>query len=688
MLEITKSTQPSPGALPDELSYLVTAFLPSNTPGDRSKAYLTLSAFCQGVRSSSKPGKELDTNTEALARAFGPPIVNLLADTDENGLSASVSFLTAIFQVDWHSASAIFQQYGVLEAIMDSVDLEPSIELARGVAQLLSQAYGHKPCRAAVSSQTIQWLNFASRKSSDTNTRVGATTALIKLSKGTALDNAEATEGLGGAGRAMEAGEQKDEDLATALREIVVSGDDPASTSDAVEGLAYLSVDPGIKEVLSRDTEFLKRLSTLIPSHKAKYVPGTAESPNTLVFGILLIVSNLAAYRPRLTEEQTQIEKLRQMAKASNTNAEPPSFSALDDDEHVKARVRRLLNAGLLGIFASAIRTDTSGVRLLSAKGLLSIVEDKDNRGKVLQSGGAKVLMHIIKHGVSNSTGKSSISTSTSLDPVYLTATQALAKLAITASPVQVFGPNEGAMYDAIGPFSLMLQGYSSTLLQRFESMMALTNLSSQSPDMASRIAKLEGLMNKVELLLLEDHTLVRRAAMELVCNLIAGSDDVFEKYGGGDNLNTTKSKLQVLFALSDVEDLPTRLAATGAVATLTSASSACSSLVALQSERHRVFPILAQLIDPSAARHDDSDEEDGADYETHPGLIHRAIVSTRNIFLSVSDKVVRKRLSKEAEEAGLLSAIMNFVKAEVGRGDGAVLQPAVEVLKVMMDKS
>ncbi|KAG6813225.1 hypothetical protein H0H92_013112 [Tricholoma furcatifolium] len=670
------------GSLPDELTYLITAFLPSNPADQRSKAFLTLSAFCQGVRNSPQTGSnQTDTNTETLVRAFGPPVVQRLADTDESVLLASVTFLTALFQVDWQSAASIFREDGVLESIMDSVDLAPSNDLSRSVAQLLSQAAGHKPSRGALSPQAMKWLTFTSSSSSDTNTRAGATTAIIKVSKGSALDNTEAA-GDAVVDAQTSSGDRKDEDLAASMREIVISADDAASASEAVEGLAYLSVDPVIKEKLSQDTTLLKRLFTLVPNAKTS---ASSNPPTTLGFGVLLIVSNLCAYRPRLTEEQSQIEKLRTMAKSSNTNTKTPSSSPLDDDAHVKTRVRRLVNAGVLDIFTAVIRSDTVGVRSLAGKALLDIVEDKDTRGKVLQSGGAKVLVHIIKHGIP-SLPSSKSSQAPALDASILNAIQALAKLAITSSPVQVFGPNEGAMYDIIRPFSLMLQGASSTLLQRFESMMALTNLSSQSAEMATRIAKSEGLLQKVELLLLEDHTLVRRAAMELICNLIAGSDDVFERYGGGNNPSGTKSKLQIMFALSDVDDLPTRLAASGAVATLTSAPSACAAVVALQSERHRVFPILAHLIDPRAAVRDDDEGE--VDLETHPGLVHRAIVSTRNIFLGISDRVIVKKLAKEAEAAGLQQALMNFIKNEAGKADAGILRPAVEALQVIMDKS
>ncbi|KAG6889974.1 hypothetical protein C0995_012934 [Termitomyces sp. Mi166 len=669
------------GALPDELAYLITAFLPISPIDERSKAFLTLSAFCQGVRkSSSNQGTDIDPNTEALARAFGPPIVTRLADTDENELLASVSFLTALFQVDWRSAASIFQQDGVLESIMDSVDLSPSEHLARSVAQLLSQAIGHKPCRDVLSPQSIKWLDFTSQNSSDQNTHTAATTALIKLSKGYAFDNTEAVGDAVGNVQTR-AGNQKDEDLAASMKTVIVSGGDETSMSDAVEGLAYLSIDPIIKEKLSRDTVFLKRLFSLVPRRQTT-ASGFVDAPTTLGLGVLSIVSNLCTYRPRLTEEQRQVEKLRKMTSASKANE---NSSILDDDDHVKARIRRAVDVGVLNIFALVIRSNTAGVRALTAKTLLSIVEEQDTRGKVLQSGGVKVLMHIIKYGMPFSQQSSGSTSPQALDATTLDAIQALAKLAITSSPIQVFGPNEGAMYDAIRPFSFMLQCSSSTLLQRFESMMALTNLSSQTIETATRIAKSDGLLQKVELLLLEDHTLVRRAAMELICNLIAGSDEVFERYGGANNPSATKSKLQIIFALSDVDDLPTRLAASGAVATLTSAPSACAVIISLQSDKHCVFPVLAQLIDPSAVNRDASEEEN---LETHPGLVHRAIISARNIFLGVSDKGLLIKLTKEAIEAGLQQALMNFVKTQGEKVDAGILRPAVEVLQVLMDES
>lgn len=665
--------------LPDELSYLITAFLPTQPTDHRSKAYLVLSSFCQGVRSSSRPPTKDDPDpaTKSLVNIFSP-VLSRLQETNEDEIFVGASFLTALFQVDWQTASSLLLQDGLIEVIADIHDLFPSPRLSLEVAHLLGQASGYKPCRAVLSgsSQSIEWLKSKSKQSGDTALRAAAAIALVKLSRGTAAD------AIGSTNPQEQVDLEQDEELAQLMKRIVISGDDQSSLGDAVEGLAYLCVDPVIKEVLSNDSSFLMALFSLVPRRKYIYQSPPKDINSTLFYGILVIITNLVAYQPRLNEEDAQIEKLRRMAKA---NQDPSSagrneeLAILEDDEHARQRCRRLIIAGALDALAVISATESRGVRSNAGKAFLSFVEDKDNRGKILQSGGGKALMNLIRHALASlpsSNSKSSSNTNALLEATDLNAIQALAKLAITAAPVQVFGPNDGAVYDAIRPLTLMLLHPSANLLQRFEAIMALTNLSSLGPQVASRIAKADGLMNKVELLMLEQHTMIRRAAVELICNLIAGSDEVFEKYGGA------KSKMQILLALSDVEDLPTQLAASGALATLTSAPNACRALEDLQRERKRVMPILAQLIDPSVG--DDDDEPEG--FQTDPGLAHRGIVCACNFLLSIKDPQEQKRLADEAISAGLVLALSKTIQGQSGDVNPAVATPTAEILKWIME--
>lgn len=346
------------------------------------------------------------------------------------------------------------------------------------------------------------------------------------------------------------------------------------------------------------------------------------------------------------------------------------------------------MQAGVLETLTVAVKaSDSRATRLAVGKAILSLVEDQESRGKILQGGCAKALVTIIQ-GLLPPTSSNKDEQLPPLDRADLDCIQALAKLAITSSPVQVFGPNEGAHYDAIRPFTILLVHPSSTLLQRFEAIMALTNLASQSPEVASRIASAPGLMNKVELLMLEDHNLVRRAATELVCNLIAGSEDIFEKYGGKQS-SSSKSKLHVLLALCDVDDLATRLAASGAIAMLTASPDPCQLLLELERENHRALPILGQLIDSSihVPRDDDGDdEEESAITATpDPGQVHRGVACVRNLLAGV-DEPARKELGERAQEIGLVQALVQVFRAGSSNPNNPVLRPAAEAIKLLLD--
>ena len=667
--------------LPDELAVLVDAFAPVNPRNLRTKAYVVLSAACQRLREANPSSKAApDAPTHAIIRPLAPTVTARLSDTAEEQIVSGLSFLAALFQVDWESASTILQRDGVLESILDSVDTFPSsLSIARAAAQLVAQAAGHKACRALIPQQCVEWLESKARHSQDATLRAAAAVALVKLSQGASADASVTT----GADKLPVA--NVDEDLVSTMKGLIVSNNTSTSLNDSVEGLAYMSINPIIKEQLSRDIQFLQKLFSVVPRRKVQTAQIPEEMSTAPVYGVVAIIANICAYRPKLSEEEAQVAKLRRMASSSRKDGEP-EVDPLEDDEHTKARGKRLLQAGALDPLTAAVRiTDSRATRLAVGRALFSLVEDQENRGKVLQAGGAKALVTIIQGLLPPAPKKGEKEDQVpSLDRADLECIQALAKLAITASPVQVFGPNEGALYDAIRPFAILLAHSSSTLLQRFEAVMALTNLASQSSEVATRIAKAPGLLNTIELLMLEDHTLIRRAATELVCNLIAGGEEVFNKYGG-DESSASKSKLHVLVALCDVDDTQTRLAASGALAMLTSAPHACQLLLELEREKHRTLPIIGQLIDPSIhVPHDDEDDEtaESEQFASDPGLVHRGAACLRN-WLAGIDTPARKELSERAQELGLAQTLVRLFRAG---GSSPALMPAAEALKLMLD--
>ena len=662
--QLLAKVQTSSPLLPTEVLCLISSFRSTHsTASVHSTAYLILSSLCQSVRSKAKGGDQ-DAATMDIVRIFQDSVVNLVGDTEEQAIITGLSFLSALFQVDWESASMILLREGVIDNIMDNVDLTPSAELAYETAHLIGQACGHKKCRTRLTPRINLWLKS---EATSTHQRVAAaaTVAIVKLQKGASADDL------------VNETPEKSDALAQNLKSIIMTNGEPSSMVDAIEGMAYLTIDPAIKETLSRDPAFLKRIFSLF-SYRKPNSPVTSGNLS-LVYGVLSIITNITSYRPRLSEEQSQVEKLKSMTKSGKGSLSAQEPSILDNDDHVRARVRRLIDAGVLPVFSAAMsQTNSRGVRLNVGKALLSIVEDKENRGMVSQTGGARVLQNLIKESRESCEAPNKELTRNVID---LEPIQALAKLSITSSPVQVFGPNVGAMIDAIPPFSHMVTHPSSTLLQRFEGTMALTNIASYSTDLATRIAKADGLINKVELLLLEDHVLVQRASIELICNLIAGSDEIFERYGGGDTVGSGMSKLQVVLALSDVDDLPTRLAASGALATLTISPGACRALFALQLDRHRFLPMMVQLIAPSNS----TDSTGQAQHAS--GLLHRGVVCIFN-FLAALDSDARKSIFNEAKDAGLMEALADVIKnpSIKTKTNEPIQRTAAQALKILMD--
>ncbi|KAH7886058.1 ARM repeat-containing protein [Phlebopus sp. FC_14] len=661
-----------PSLLPEELFYLVTAFIPTQPPVLRSKAFLVLSAFCRGVRASSHnvhgSGDGPDAGTLTLAQILQPLIAQRLSDAREDDMLSGVTFLCALFQVDWKSASHIFQKDGFVD-LVTTLQISPSPAMSLELIRLFAQASGHNACRPLIPVDTLTWIQ--ARYLDDTNNamRAAAVVALIKLSHGS---NSNGTDGA--------STNSQDEEYSTLLKEMLTRDKETHTfLADALEGLAYLSINPSVKRMLAK-VDFLKKIFTFVPKRTSN-TEVLAES--TLLYGVLVVVSNLCAYKPRLSKEQQQIAKLQRMAENEAKDGKRGAKelpSQWESDAQVQARCRSVLDSGVLDVLATAAGMESQGIKTVVGQVYLNLVEDKANRGRVLQGGGAKYLARIIK---SSSTSSSVPSSSSHSEVVNVPAIQALAKLAITSSPIQVFGPNEGNMLDAIRPLSEMLLHSSSSMLQQFEAMMALTNLASHSPTCATRIASTPHLLNKVELLQLEDHTLIRRASTELICNLIGGSGDVFARYAGGEaEASASKSKLQVLLAMSDVEDLPTRSAASGALAMLTSASGVCHALLDLQRDHHRAFAIIAQLIDPTAylgGTDVEKVEGEKGSVDGDPGLVHRGVVCFHNIFLN--DQILSPALIEEAERAELVKVFTKLLKGELGLFDSEVVTLATKVV-------
>ncbi|KZO99647.1 ARM repeat-containing protein [Calocera viscosa TUFC12733] len=664
----TPSTTSIPTTLSqDDISALFTSLSPSQPRDVRTQGTVTLATYVTHTRD----GKSPETATAEIVRVLAPPLQHRLSSTAEAEALQALAFFGVLFTVDPLSAAALLVNEEIRSHLADVPDIFPGNAVAEtALAELLSQAAGVKACRALVREDWDEFLKrVASSGAEDSKTK--ALLALLKLSRG-------GEEGV--QGEAVEPAVSEDDEimlsrrLAYDLVNVIERKEEPL---DTVEALAHLSLTPAVREALSANASFLHALLSIPRSKERVTLP--------VLYGISVTLSNILAYRPKLAGEDAQLDRLRRMAKGGlvkgSQKLKDEPIPRLERDDAVRERCRRLLRAGVVPalVAMTKVSADSTGVRDTVGRAFLSLVEEKDNRGTVIQAGGAKALQVIIRAGLAGP------------DASVLSPIQALAKLAITSSPLLLFGPTPSASIDAIRPFYVLLSHPQSSLLQQFEALMALTNLASLGPELSDRVATQSGLLGSLDQLILDDNIMVRRAAAELVCNLVS-CEAVFRRYTVEPG---AQGRLHVLLALSDVDDKDTRLAASGALAMLSDSPEACSALLTLPKGAENTFGIVVQLIDPSLvpqiveidtsvpiSESDSSDER--AEEQPDPGLQHRGTLLLRNLLLTTKPQPD----AKVAERAGAVTALVSVLKTFGGKeGSEGMVMAAVEALKWFVQK-
>lgn len=333
---------------------------------------------------------------------------------------------------------------------------------------------------------------------------------------------------------------------------------DEAQLSNIIEIITYNSLKEDIKVYLSKLSSIWRICYKLISEEKLK---------NPIIYGICTILSNLSTYPIPLTKEQRQVKQLQAMSnskQAEQAGADASKKPKILTEEEEQAEFNRLteltktINQKLvtnmvLDLWILLVKNTQPNIWLTALSVMLGWATDSKLHSKLLQRG---VVPSLIAKLPKLSTDE--------LVSKKLELIQILSKLSIHTDPKLAF--NQNLPHDLINLFCSILDpknklNQQSTPLQRFESVMALTNLTSLGLEFRDKVFKLNAVPN-LELMMLSDHHMLRRTATECLCNLAycqAGLD-YYIKYPG---------KLHPLMAMTQVEDGPTRLAAGGAIASL-----------------------------------------------------------------------------------------------------------------------
>uniref|UniRef100_A0A3Q2HES9 Protein unc-45 homolog A n=2 Tax=Equus TaxID=9789 RepID=A0A3Q2HES9_HORSE len=387
----------------------------------------------------------------------------------------------------------------------------------------------------------------------------------------------------------------------------------------AVEGLAYLTFDADVKEEFVEDEAALKALFQLSRSEERSVLFAVASA--------LVNCTNSYDYE----EPDPKMVELAKYAKQHVPEQHPK-----DKPSFVRARVKKLLAAGVVSALACMVKTEspvlTSSCRELLSRVFLALVEEAEDRGTVVAQGGGKALLPLALEGT---------------DVGQTKAAQALAKLTITSNPEMTF-PGE-RVYEVVRPLVSLLHLHCSGL-QNFEALMALTNLAGISERLRQKILK-EKAVPMIEGYMFEEHEMIRRAATECMCNLAMSKEvqDLFEAEGND------RLKLLVLYSGEDDELL--QRAAAGGLAMLTSMRpSLCSRIP--QVTTHWLEILQALLLNPNQE------------------LQHRGAVVVLNM-VEASREIASTLMESEVLE--ILSVLAKGKESPVTRVAAACLGKAVD---------
>ncbi|EME40605.1 hypothetical protein DOTSEDRAFT_74224 [Dothistroma septosporum NZE10] len=611
---------------PDRLMQAIArqlAIAPNNVSGAVDGDVLEVIMDCLDIRLESKLRSQAMLATSKIFEAlkdtgetlFAKYLADKVARQTNDDLIVAFSVAAAVFPMVPSNAAKLFMTDGFVQQLVPSLERNSeaashgqrkSKTLEQAALELLSAACVDKPCRDAIDRYCSPWLHDLSEERNGTHQALAAL-VLAKV-------NAESQDSI-----------------TAKLADLVLVGGDG---DQAVEGLAYTSLQPRIKEDIASNQQLLKRLVDALDGR-----PSAA-------FGCLTIFSNLTLYRPVQTAEQKKMAQLKAYAASQKPRPEDP----LDNESYVTARAKKLLDADVVpGLVACCKQTSSPSNIAMVVGILLALSKGQKHRARMAQQGAARLLLQIRERVAK--TDKSTAEAST----IGRNASHALARLLISVNPAHVFSatlPVSTAVSALTPLLSYDTNSEQRDLLPTFESLLALTNLASME-DNTARDTQIRNAWDKLEDLLFSSNTLVQRASVELVCNLMASPSGV-AKFADGSM--EAKRRMQILLALGDVEDLATRRAAGGALAMLTEWDSAVTAVL----EKERGISVVIGMCE------DDGDE-----------MRHRGLAILLNVLNA--PKEVGNRGLKAIKDADGLEVLKGALRKSRSQ---EVLALGVKVLK------
>lgn len=219
-------------------------------------------------------------------------VTNRVQKSYAEDLVVAFSAAAAIFPIAVQPAAQLFLTEGFVSTLVPLVEGKKSLKLEQAVLELISASCVDKNCREAVNRHCRTWLEDIVGTSPDKKRSNLAALILVKL--GEEQPNTDGPV-------IVTPGKVDQDDLIASFKSMVI-GSDTSSKPDSIEGLAYASLQPKIREDLANSPKFLKRLLESM---------GEASAHSNVLFGGLTILTNLTAYLPIQSDEEKRMDQLK-----------------------------------------------------------------------------------------------------------------------------------------------------------------------------------------------------------------------------------------------------------------------------------------------------------------------------------------------------------------------------------------
>lgn len=551
--------------------------------------------------------------------------------------------------------------------------------LILGILKLISSSCINDQCRTFNATNFINLLKFGSTLE-NLEMKLFSTLAFIKIWNFVKLDN-----------------KNEIEKLVDSLVHYIKETEHEVELLDvAIEGLAYLSLNIAAKIKLREDVTFIESIMKILKSRttiadseassKLETLPTSVSTSS--VYGMLLILSNLSKLKDPTQTEKSTLKSLKSHATPGNDKT--------DEDQ----QVIHLFNKSLLVDYKimeviSKLKTykdETKGSNLITQSLQLiyqiSMNPDKSVRQELVKQGALNIILNFL---IQNSQVKSDKTTnmatrpsnfSESLVDIRILTLRSLANILISINPqlafkkydiktpvpflVELLGPdisNYTGINSQTDPDTQYL--YDMTNLDKYESLLALTNLSSyDSSDLKKLIISKTFDIYLNNFIIDSDNQYIQKAAWELISNLIIEPSllvKFFNVEGSPENFN----RLKLLVKLLNSQDESFQIVLAGLLANASSEFEMIAQiLVKNEIIRDKLTEIIGDIFTNQAKNSD---------------LIHRTCFILLNMVYAAAE--IPELIGWFRKNSSLKTSMNHIVR---NCKDQQVLEILMEILKVV----